>query len=381
MPDSGEFELCVSFLKELVALRTVNPPGDERVAADYIAATLARHGIECGLTPVGDMRANVVSTLCGGDGPAILLTGHLDVVPEGTGWDTPPFEAVERDGRFYGRGTCDMKGGIAAMMAAAIWARRHGEGTRAFRLAFVADEEIYGQGTRTLLNMLVPENVRYVVIGEPTQNEIHIAHRGAIRFRVCARGISCHAGAPDKGVNAVENMARVIEAVRLVNEDLKARPHPVLPPPTLCCTMVSAGTKDNIVPDRCELIVDCRPGVGDTAEEFEKVIRTKVDEAGGLQQGATLEMTPYIDVAAGSVDGDSAIVRWARGCFVRSFKRDAVVAGFPACCDLSQFTAAGYQAILYGPGSIAQAHTTNEFVARSQLEQAFQFYCHCLTEE
>lgn len=114
MPDSGEFELCVSFLKELVALRTVNPPGDERVAADYIAATLARHGIECGLTPVGDMRANVVSTLCGGDGPAILLTGHLDVVPEGTGWDTPPFEAVERDGRFYGRGTCDMKGGIAA---------------------------------------------------------------------------------------------------------------------------------------------------------------------------------------------------------------------------------------------------------------------------
>lgn len=380
MADSGYAALCIGFLKELIALKTVNPPGGERIAAAYIAEALARHGIACDVVPASGERANVVSRPYGGAGPAVLLTGHLDVVPEGGEWDTPPFEAVERNGRIYGRGACDMKGGVAAMMAAAVWAVKRNGGVRPFRLAFVADEEVNGQGARSLLQTLGAGEIRYAVIGEPTGNQIHIAHRGAIRFRVRVRGISCHAGAPDQGVNALENMARVIEAVRRVGEELGERKHPVLPPPTLCCTMIGAGAKDNIVPDSCELVVDCRPGIGDTAESFARAIRAEVEQAGGLQPGASLDMTPYIDVPAGGVERDSDVVGWARRAYVRCFGSEPAVAGFPACCDLSQFTAAGIPTVLYGPGFIAQAHAVNEFVQRDQLERALAFYCGCLSE-
>lgn len=379
MANSGEYyALCVGFLKDLVAMETVNPPGHERKATEYIAGKLAEHGIPCDLMPLAENRANVISRPLG-EGPAIVLSGHLDVVPAGEGWEMPPFQLTRKDGRFYGRGVCDMKGGIAAMMAAAIWAKRQGGEHRPFRLAFVADEELYGSGTQALLEAVAPQEMKYVILGEPTEREIHIAHRGALRFKACISGRSCHAGAPQMGVNAIECMARVMEAVRAVNEDLQGVRHPVLPPPTMCCTMVSGGTKDNIVPDRCEMVVDCRPGTGDTAEGLAKALRDKVDALGGLPAGAELELNVYVNVPAGGVSQDSDIVRWAGERFAESFDSRPVIGGFPACCDLSQFTARGIQAILYGPGSIRQAHTVNEFLDQRELEKAFTFYCHCLT--
>lgn len=370
------FSLAVDFLKDLIALETVNPPGNEQIAAAYVARRLAEYGIAADVVETAPGRANVVSRRTPGQGPVVLLTGHLDVVPVSNDWQTPPFAAVEKEDRIFGRGACDMKGGIAAMMAAAVWSKVQGKETRPFQLAFVFDEEIYGEGTRTFLKNFQEEC--FAVIGEPTENQIHIAHRGAIRFRIRVRGRSCHAGSPEAGINAIENMARVVEAVRRVNEKLKQRKHPILPPPTLCATMIQAGTKDNIVPDLCELVVDGRPGEGDTVESLQNAIRAETEAGGGLQDGAEVTFEPYINVVAGSVNMDSAIVQWAGDCYRRCFQQDPVVTCFPACCDLSQFTAAGHQAILYGPGSIAQAHTTNEFVTLEQLEKAFAFYCCCL---
>lgn len=370
------FSLAVDFLKDLIALETVNPPGNEQIAAAYVARRLAEYGIAADVVEIAPGRANVVSRRTPGQGPVVLLTGHLDVVPVSNDWQTAPFAGIEKEGKIFGRGACDMKGGMAAMMAAAVWSTVQEKKTRPFQLAFVFDEEIYGEGTRAFLKGFQEEC--FAVIGEPTENQIHIAHRGAIRFRIRVRGRSCHAGSPESGINAIENMARVVEAVRRVNEKLKQRKHPILPPPTLCATMIQAGTKDNIVPDLCELVVDGRPGVGDTVESLQNAIRAEIEAGGGLQDGAEVTFEPYINVVAGSVNMDSAIVQWAGDCYRRCFQQDPVVTCFPACCDLSQFTAAGHQAILYGPGSIAQAHTTNEFVTLEQLEKAFAFYCCCL---
>lgn len=376
MTKQEAFSLAIGFLKELIALETVNPPGNEWLAADYVARRLAEYGIAADVTEPVPGRANVVSRRTPGQGPVVVLTGHLDVVPVGDGWQTPPFVGTERDGKIFGRGACDMKGGVAAMMAAAVWNAAQGMETRPFQLAFVFDEEIYGEGTRTFLKDFREEC--FAVIGEPTENQIHVAHRGAIRFRILVHGRSCHAGSPSSGVNAIENMARVIQAVQRVNEGLKQRKHPILPPPTLCATMIQAGTKDNIVPDLCELVVDGRPGVGDTVESLQKAIQSEIEAGGGLQQGATVEFVPYINVTAGSVETDSPIVRWAGDCYRSCFGQEPVVTCFPACCDLSQFTAAGHPAILYGPGSIAQAHTANEFVTLDQMQKAFTFYSRCL---
>lgn len=372
------FELCLKFLKDLIAINTVNPPGNEGLAARYIQETLKNYGIDCQQILITGNRLNVISNCYGGNGPAVLLTGHLDVVPIGDGWNSDPFQAEEHDGRIYGRGACDMKGGIAAMMAAAIWAIETKEVIRPFRLGFVADEEIYGTGTRELLQSLPLGLLKYVVIGEPTENEIHIAHRGAIRFRFCVHGKACHAGAPTEGINALENAAKVIEAIQRVQKQIELRRHEVLPPPTICCTMANAGVKDNIVPSDCVLIVDCRPGVGDSAEMFEIAIRKELEAIGGLQEGATLTSETYIDVPAGCVAKESPIVEWAKDSYRNCFGKEPVITSFPACCDLSQFTSFGIPAILYGPGAIAQAHTDNEFVEIDQLKRALNFYCSCL---
>ncbi|MDD3212816.1 MAG: ArgE/DapE family deacylase [Eubacteriales bacterium] len=378
MPDD-EGALCTLFLQDLIALDTANPPGNERIAAEYVARRLGEYGIACEVTPVAEGRSNVVTAPMG-EGLAVLLSGHLDVVPTGEGWNSDPFQPVCQDGRIYGRGACDMKGGVAAMMAAAVWAKRHEAEAVPFRLAFTVDEELYGLGTRTLLTTLPPQSVRYCILGEPTGNELHIAHRGAIRFRVKIEGRSCHAGNPGMGVNALEYMARVIDAVQAVNRTLgREHRHSVLPPASMCCTTIRAGTKDNIVPDTCEMTIDCRPLPGDTAEAFQKAILTQLGTISGSHNEVRLTMTPYINMPPGGVAEDSGIVRWARANFRSAFGQEPKVDGFPACCDLAYFTGAGIPALLYGPGFIAQAHTANEFVDIRQLEQAYAFYRSCLT--
>lgn len=377
MSDSSGFSLCKHFLEGLISIPSVNPPGNELEAAEYVSDMLTNHGIPCEIQNITLSRANVVSVPIN-DVPAILLSGHLDVVPAGGGWNTNPFQAVESGNRIWGRGSCDMKGGVAAMMAAAVWAIKQ-PSHRPFRLAFVADEELSGTGMQKLLPTLDPRKVRYTVLGEPTMNQIHIAHRGAIRSKLRIHGRSCHGSSPQLGKNAIELTARLIEAIRLLNEDFKTIKQDFLPCPTICCTMISAGTKDNIVPDLCELIVDYRPVIGGTPEGIDTAIRKKLNNLGGLPEGTYMETVTYINSPACSLDVNSEIVLWAKRVFEISHKEQAQIASFPACCDLCKFMTAGFPTILYGPGSIEQAHTDNEYVDLDQLRQAYDFYCNCLT--
>lgn len=370
------FERCREYLKKLIAFASVNPPGNELEAAQWVADELAANGIPCVLQPVEEGRANVIS-VPQADCTAVLLTGHLDVVPVSEGWLTDPFVCTEKDGKLWGRGACDMKGGVAAMMAAAVTAREH-SACLPFQLAFVADEEFSGKGMKVLLPSMQPGKTLCTIVGEPTMNQLHIAHRGALRFRIRILGRSCHGSSPHLGVNAIEHAAIVMQAIQKLNEAYSGMQQGILPPPTICCTTISAGIKDNVVPDLCEICVDCRPVVGQTAESVEKDIRRQIDELGGLSEGVGLEMEPYINSPACRLEMDSAIVQWACGVYENTFHEPPVIAPFPACCDMRKFNAAGFPALLYGPGSIEQAHTDNEFVTLSQLEQAYDFYYHCL---
>ena len=374
--DEEAWALCLGFLQQLISFNTVNPPGNERCAAQYIAKTLSGFGLACELLPVAPCRDDVIVTVPG-EGQPVILSGHLDVVPEGDGWSVPPFSLTQRAGRLYGRGACDMKGGIAAMMAAAVSACREGR-ARPFQLVFVVDEEIYGEGTRAAIHSGKLMRDGYVIIGEPTDQGIHIAHRGVVRFRVTLRGRACHAGAPQMGVNALSVLAQLIRAVDAVNEDLQSVRHPVLPSATMCCTMAKAGTKDNVVPDECVAVIDCRTLPGDTPQRLEALLRRKIDSLGGIGGEAGIAFEPYVDVRAGSVDESARIVGWAKRQYACCFGEVARVESFPACCDLSQFTEEGFEAILYGPGSLRQAHTVDEFVEAAQMKQALAFYRACL---
>ena len=144
--------MVLEYLKELVSLNTENPPGNERKAAEYVKDLLKHYGIESELQIVEDNRANLIAWIGPADGRTVILTGHLDVVPAGDGWQTDPFRLVCKDGIGYGRGVSDMKGGIASMISALVQVKKSVtlSHTRVM-LVLVCDEEIHGKGTRAFL--------------------------------------------------------------------------------------------------------------------------------------------------------------------------------------------------------------------------------------
>ncbi|MCF0136472.1 MAG: M20 family metallopeptidase [Lachnospiraceae bacterium] len=386
MPEKTERDyeaLCIAYLEELIRINTVNAPGNEAACARRIRELMEQEGIPCHLQEIQPGRANLYSDVlpcANGDAPAILLSGHMDTVPAADGWDSDPFVLTDRGDRYTGRGTCDMKGGLACMMAAAVWAKDHQQKVP-FRLAFVIDEEIWGLGTKEFCRTKILDPVRFAVIGEPTENRLHIAHRGCIRYNVTITGKSGHAGKPHLCADPVYGAAVAARAVEAVCRDLKVVKHEVLPAPTMCVTGIHAGIKDNVVPEVCTMTIDSRPGIGDTAEKFRSLILDKIRELGGMPEGMTLSIEPYIDVTAADVDKSSDCVRTCLRAYREVFGEEALMEAFPACCDQTYFKAAGVDSLLYGPGSIDQAHTANEFVKKSELRKCFRFYASLLRSD
>lgn len=365
--------LAVEFLKDLIAIPTVNPPGNEREAALYALRRMKEFGIEGEMQEVAEGRANVM--FCLGNGPdTVILTGHLDVVPPGAGWTGSPFLAREEEGRIYGRGSCDMKAGLAAMMVSAIMMRKDLKPGVRIVLLFVADEEIDGTGTICFLEHCKPRARNAVIIGEPTENEINIAHRGVVRLRVLARGVSCHSGQPEEGVNAVQELSKVIVRLGGLHEQLQEIHHPLLPSPTLCVTRISGGTKDNVIPGECECVLDCRTIPGDSQEALMQKVNDCIAGTPGLSPGISFDVVPFIEVMPGMAEPEGEEIVLAKRAYEAVMGSPAVLRDFPACCDMSRFLAGGYKAFLCGPGSIGQAHTANEYVEVSQIWKSILIY-------
>lgn len=237
--------LVLKIFQELMRLDTINPPGSEKLAADYLFRVFSQAGIPCEVQPLGGGRANFVAWI-GGGGPVLELGGHLDVVPCPGDWRHPPLDATEEDGLFYGRGACDMKGGVAAMCAAALELFREKTPLRGtLRLAFVADEEHVNLGMRAYLTKYPAAD--WAVLGEPTDLEIAIAHRGVARFYVDLRGHAQHAALPSAGETAVHKAARAVLAIDQLNGELSGLTHPLLPPPSIVVTQLEGYEKDNVV--------------------------------------------------------------------------------------------------------------------------------------
>lgn len=373
--------MAEGFLRDLVGIKSVNPPGNELEVAQYIQKALGKYGISGEIRTVDPNRANYVACVGRGE-KKIILNGHLDVVPPGNGWDEDPFTPFVRGSKLYGRGSCDMKAGLAAMMAIAVRAKeeklmRKGR----LMLVFTADEEADGLGTKQFVKEFedARENVA-VIIGEPTENRICIAHRGVVRFRLKVTGRQCHSGQPQNGINAIVNLSRVIVAVEQIHTGLQKIRHRVLPPPTMCCTMVNGGVNNNIIPGTAECVVDCRTIPGLTADALRDRILRQVSEQGCLDPGAGITVLPFVEVAAGMADPESGVVKTAAAAYAEAFGRAPELVEFPACCDMSCFTENGLETIVFGPGSISQAHMANEFVDLDQIRDSLNFYAAYLKE-
>jgi succinyl-diaminopimelate desuccinylase len=367
----------VDLTTRLVQTPTENPPGNEKVAAKFLKPILSRMGfkIETVLSPEG--RWNIVAEKrWGRGGRRLIFNGHLDVVPAGdpSQWKYPPFQGRLAKGRIYGRGASDMKGGIASFIHALSMIDRSKIHPRqgAVVLHLVSDEESHGHHGMGFLTRKGGIQGDAVLVGEPTDLQPVIAHKGALWLRISTLGKSAHSGRPHLGVNAIEKMAKLVDRLNSIPLE---KEHPLLGKPTLSIGLIQGGTKINIVPDRCEIEVDRRMLPGEKKEEVLKGMKGILDSL-QLQDPLFQYRMEEIDFAEPSeVNPEEEIVRIG----VESIHE--VIGEKPSLRAFSGFTDSRFYinqchipALIFGPGETNQVHTTDESVEVEALVRAAHIY-------
>ncbi|HEX6845282.1 MAG TPA: M20 family metallopeptidase, partial [Actinomycetota bacterium] len=320
-------------------------------------------------------RPSIVATLGDGDGPSLAWNGHLDTVPAGARdtWSVDPFAGEVIDGRLVGRGACDMKGPVAAALAAASALRRSGHalaGSLTFHLA--ADEELAGiHGTRVLLELghLTQEAA---IVGEPTELQLALAERGGAWITATARGRAAHGSQPHRGVNAITSMARFLLRLPEVLPDLE---HPLCGRPTVNAALIAGGSAPNVVPDRCEVDIDRRILPGETDPETVLApFRTLADALRADDPTVSIEVRVREWTDAAETDAASRVATLARAAVAAEAAGPRDV-GFTGITDARFYiNEAAMPAVILGPGSLSVAHTADEWVAVDDLLAAARAY-------
>lgn len=372
----------VGLTQALVQCPTPNPPGNEAPAADLAAAYLQEAGVEVSFTPIAPDRKNLLGVVRGtGQKPGLLFCGHFDVVAVGDApWTHPPFAAEIADGDMFGRGTADMKGGVASMLAAVAAVSRSDlklQGDLFF--AGTCGEEVDMVGARKLLEWDGWANVAAIFISEPTDLRLVLAERGVIWLKLAAFGKAAHGSTPHLGVNAILGLSEALR--RLDCHPYAHRPHPLLASPTINIGLIRGGTKINMVPDLCEAHIDFRMVPGQTAEsvteEMEMVLRRFQKESSDFRYELSI-LSTYPPM---TTDPDLEIVHTAQSVGQSLWGREMPPTGATYFTDAATLApGTGKPVIILGPGEPGQAHQTDEHVPVRQLEQAAEFYYNLATQ-
>jgi len=363
----------VGLLERLVAIDTQNPPGREAEAAALLAVELDGLGFATEIRPLAEGRANVVARLDNGAGPCFAFNSHMDTVPAGAGWTTDPFRLTERDGRLFARGACDAKGPIAAMVEAGrLLAAQRDLWRGALVLAFVADEEIDGGGSRALVKQEPKADL--VVVGEPTNNAVFAAHKGCLRPLIRTNGKAAHSGRAELGVNAILAAGHLMTLFDERDRELRTQTHPLVGHASLSVTRIAGGMADNVVPDACEMVLDRRLLPGETLDAALDELHALLTRA-KREHGVQAELAA-VRTAAGPTETavDDPLVRAAVAISRGHGATSAQPGGLTGGCDLVHYRDAGAVGIVLGPGSLDVAHQPDEYVPADDLVRAAIIY-------
>lgn len=366
----------LSILQNLVQQKSENPPGKEEGAAMYVKDVLERHAIKTELTQVKPGRPNVYARLKGSQpGPTMIYNGHLDVVPAGkeTNWTYDPFKGVIKDGKLYGRGSADMKSGVAAMIYAAIMLQRMGNPfSGELILFFNVDEERTNLGMRQFLQEDITAD--YAIISEPTNLDICTGHRGCARFRLRTRGLAGHTSFVTQPDNAIYKMTKLINALEDLGHNIKQRVDPMLGPASLTVSQITGGTAPNIIPDLCEIEIDRRTLPGEEKEDVEKEIRECMNKVAS-QHSFDYEFENYLFLMASSIPESDPFVKNLNEVIKSTTSRQGSVAPFNATCEAPFFSVEKeIPTIIFGPGGLEQAHIDDEFVNVDEVVDASKVF-------
>lgn len=363
MPD------IVELLTRLVAFDTQNPGRTEALCAGWVGAYLRGLGAEVTLDGFAPDRPNVIARIENGPGQVFAFNTHMDVVPAGDGWPADPF-TLRRDGTsLIGRGACDAKGSLAAMLGAiAELAAEREKWSGTLLGIFVADEEASSRGAKHLVGQRPA--IDFVVVGEPSGNAPIIAHKGSLRPLVRVQGRTAHSGTPDLGVNAIFQAGRLLPRVEALHAALKTRRHALVGSPSLTVTRASAGVADNIVPDACDLLLDRRLVPGESAQDALAEIQAL------LGDGIDAEIVELRPTTGGPAETapDHPVVQAAMAAARAHGVADPTPIGFQGACDFVHFRTLGAEGVVLGPGDLRVAHKPEEFVPEAELHQAVRVY-------
>lgn len=363
-------------LASLVRINSVNPAygdgGSEANLAPLVEDFFAARKIETFRQEVFPGRWNVIVRLPGLSSRRVVLEAHMDTVSI-KGMSIAPFDPVISQGRLHGRGAVDDKAGLAAMMhaVASIKADKITPPCEVW-LAAVVDEEFSYRGVVKLCEGLQAEAA---IVAEPTEMRLVVASKGVLRFRIVTEGKAAHSSKPHLGVNAISHMSRLVLAVESMNTRLAGRKHPLLGAATLNIGVIAGGVQVNLVPDQCEIEVDRRLLPGEKPVDVMLDFQELLDNLAVLHPGfsARIECPLLLVDEALDTPIDASPVSTARR-VLRSMKLNDRPCGVPFGSDASKLSRAGIPAIVFGPGSIDQAHAADEYVELVQVKQAMEFY-------
>jgi len=365
-------------MARLVAFDTVSSRSNLHLV-DWTRSWLDRHDIPYRLTSNDEgtkqnLFASVGPSVAGG----VILSGHSDVVPvEGQDWATDPFTVSHRDGRYYGRGTCDMKGFVAAVLSMLPKANAANL-SRPIHLALSYDEEVGCLGVPSMIEDIkdrIPP-VQAVIVGEPTGMKPVDQHKGSFRARISVTGKSGHSSQPELGVNAIHHAGRILEGLSRYAETLEARPDTTstLRPDhtTINIGMIAGGTAPNIIAQNCDMTLGTRFMPTETVEMHLQKMREIVADA-------TREMQKRAAECSGEVIVEHVIPALrpdphgeaAAFCASLVGQHDFGAVSFGT--EAGHFQQAGFSTLILGPGSIRQAHKPDEFIAEDQMQQIDAF--------
>jgi succinyl-diaminopimelate desuccinylase len=359
----------ISLTRKLISFNTVNPPGNEGEIARFTGDLLASHGFDVECPIYRGSRTHLIAEkgIQAGKSP-VILSGHFDTVPPGNNkWSVDPFAGKVHEGKIWGRGSCDMKGSLAAMIIAAIRAFNEKPPPGGLRLIFTADEEPGCLGIQHLVSLLKgPARASAIIVGEPTSNLPATGHKGAIYLKAVFSGKTAHSSMPEKGINAIYKAARSI--IKLSDYNFDAEQDPLLGYPTINVGKINGGMNINSVPDHAEFTIDIRTTTKVNHNDVLKKIASEILEEGVIEK--------MVDLQPVSSPADNPFIQLVYT--VCGIER--ISPGFPLALPyltdgaVLQRYYGNAPTVILGPGEPEMAHRTDEYCYTDKLEESVKIY-------
>lgn len=371
----GDYQRLLTIAQDLIRFKSDSLYGNEKDIGDYIFHFFKVLGLNVQRQECISGRNNIIARIKGIDSShCTMYSGHIDTVPLGnlSDWHFSPLDPVVKNGRLYGRGACDMKGSIACTLFAVEYLHHHAI-VPPHDLLFIydVDEENENLGLKNYLKS--PPSVDFILVGEPSGLRLNVGHRGVMAFTVTIHGKSAHAGQAALGRNAIYAAADVITSIQNLQKQLDQNFQEFVGRPSITVTQISGGEKVNVVPDQVKLRIDRRLIFGENCQtctqQLTRLLKSSTEK---LNCTFELEVTTYCP--PGKTDPDTVVFQQL-ALLLKCNGIDNTPAEFPASCEAGILQETCHAPmVIFGPGSIEQAHQVNEYITLEQLYKGAELY-------